>query len=525
MMDNLKSAFRSYTEAVQSRLQSASSEAKAKGTLRLVPNPAQELRDLVDELEKEAEFQQLVVETYSRYSESSGTEAEFQQWVVETYSKDSESSRDIRFPRPPFRQFWLRYVQTFFRRSGYSIKAFDGEAINLDDAFQRYEEAFQKREMQITYLAPMADVWFANQDMDFVTFRIRRFKAAELEAVLGNRINQVFYHWVAMTTSDLERLQSCGFICVNEPAPVPSLGCLTLSSDSFDSRVKIGWSHFPKALESALQPLVLYNWQVDGYRPSEVKAEKEGSGEKRQDAIELGVPWVRFGLPFWLKVNDYLLSAPGYAPDTSGLEIYKPEGRPPPIWLNEKETEEFRDFTQRMGSLLTDLNPIPKEWQFLEIALGYLTKAFLTESIEQLLWHMTVLEALLGEKEKVTDSVARRLASIFGRTENERKAIKKQFKELYGYRCDLVHGNASQDTPHFGHLRIARNLARQPLLWFLEYLAHIQAGLQQDQDRNSIPQRDDILTLIDLDQQSRFRLRHLMENLPEGFPYVREWME
>jgi len=157
MADNLESAFRSYTEAVQSRLQSANSEAKAKGALRVIKTPVV-LLSLVEELEVGTEFQQLVVKTYSEYSESSGDSLEFQQWMVETYPRYPNSIRDIFAITETDCRLWIGYVKTFFRRSGYYIKAFDGEAINPDDAFRQYEEAFQKREMQITYLAPMEDV-------------------------------------------------------------------------------------------------------------------------------------------------------------------------------------------------------------------------------------------------------------------------------------------------------------------------------------------------------------------------------
>ncbi|MBI3949327.1 MAG: hypothetical protein HY314_02570 [Acidobacteria bacterium] len=501
MMDNLKNAFLSYTEAVQSRLQSASTEPKAKGPLRLIRSPAV-LRSLVEKLEEEIAFKQLVAETRSAFAKK----------------HDCSNIDEL---------LWQEAVQNFFRRSGYYIKAFDGEAIDFDDAFQKYEEAFQRTERQITYLAPMEDVLFANPNMDISAFQIKSFKAAELEAILQNTINQVFYPWAAITGADLQRLHYCWFICVDEPAPMPKLGDVTFW---YSSRVSIRCTEYPKVLESVLQPLALYDWQADGYRSSQLRTDQRRADKQRQETIDPWVHWKRFKIPFWLTADDNLLDTPMRAPDTSRVEIYVDpqtgewEGQHP-IMLDKNETEAFEAFVLRMGKLLAGLKAEQNGWDFAEVALCYLVKAFFTEGLEQLLWHITVLEALLGEKYKVTDSVARRLASILGRTENEQKSIKKQFKKLYNYRCDLVHGNVSQDAPHFGHLRIARVLARRTLLWFLEYLGHIQARIQQDQNRSSIPQRGDILTLIDLDQQSRLRLGHLIEDLPAGFPYVPEWME
>ena len=136
------------------------------------------------------------------------------------------------------------------------------------------------------------------------------------------------------------------------------------------------------------------------------------------------------------------------------------------------------------------------------------------------------MEALLGEKgEGVTKRLARRIAFILGKDEKERKTIKKRFKELYGFRCDLVHGNPFKDDIYQGHLRYARNLARLALLWFLHYLNNVLIRTQDYHPDERIPKREDILMLIDLDEQSRAHLNRLIDSLPPGFPYVPKWVE
>jgi hypothetical protein len=50
--------------------------------------------------------------------------------------------------------------------------------------------------------------------------------------------------------------------------------------------------------------------------------------------------------------------------------------------------------------------------------------AFLTnDDLDQILWHMTVLEALLGERNEVTKSIRRRICNIPGSTKEERGKI------------------------------------------------------------------------------------------------------
>ena len=91
--------------------------------------------------------------------------------------------------------------------------------------------------------------------------------------------------------------------------------------------------------------------------------------------------------------------------------------------------------------------------------MGYFVKAFFTDSfekgLEQLLWNITALEALLGEKnDDLTESLARRISTILGTTKKEKKKIKKQFKELYNFRCALVHGIHFKEEIYIGHLRV-----------------------------------------------------------------------
>jgi hypothetical protein len=479
-------------------MQKRSEELKTKGPLRLFVNKAVELWTMVDEMENEDEFHQLVLETRSAF--------------YGDYHGKSEYA-------------WQRAVKNFFRRSVYYADIFEGKIVSIEATFHNYREAFQRREIQVSYLAPMEFVYFAERTMDFGTFHIRRFSSEELSTILQNSINEVFYPWAAV---DVKQLQNYWFIHLIEAVHAPKLGWIHVNLSDID-RVGIEYTEHPKVIEFALQQLALFDWQADWWK--KLSAHRH---EKQDKDLEKG--WLRFSIPFVLRVDDHLLDSPRPAPDISKLETEpfidartgEEIGEAPVVYIHfdKSETDAFKAFIQRTGNLLASLRAKQNGWQFLEVALGNFIRAFFSEGLEQMLWHITALEALLGEKgEGVTDRLARRIASILGKSEKERKAIRKQFKELYDFRSDLVHGNPFQKQTYVGHLRDARNLSRRVLLWFLHYLCKIQAGIPLNHAAENVPTREDTLTLLDLDQNSRINLGWLIDIFPSEFPYVSEWVE
>jgi hypothetical protein len=146
-----------------------------------------------------------------------------------------------------------------------------------------------------------------------------------------------------------------------------------------------------------------------------------------------------------------------------------------------------------------------------------LTKAYFAGGLDQLLWYITSIEALLGERgEELSEKLARRIAAIMGKTKNEKKDIKKRFKALYDFRSALVHGNKFRKEVYWGHLREAREFARICLVWFLNFLAEIQNGISDNQLDTELPKRKIILNLLDMDEKERFQLRSRFIVLPYG---------
>jgi len=195
------------------------------------------------------------------------------------------------------------------------------------------------------------------------------------------------------------------------------------------------------------------------------------------------------------------------------------------ISFDAAETSTFKSFVEGTNSAFSVLKDKPNHWHFVDVALGNFIKAFFTpDRLNQMLWHTVTLEALLGEKgESMTKRLAKRIASILGSTNDERKEIEKQFEELYDFRSELVHGSQPEKDLYEGHLRKARALARRVLYWFINYLAHIRTLLPTGSFNEKVPERKDMLMLLDLDQNSRTRLAWLLANMPAGFPQVREW--
>ena len=454
-----------------------------------MPNRALAIRSLVGDLESHNQFRQLVKETefvFRKGKQESG-------WAKNT----------------------TREVQTFLRRVGCYIDMFEGREIKVDAAFQDYYSAFKKQEHSVTYLAPLELVEFEQECINFEGFEIRRFSTQELNRILGNESNDIFYPWAVI---DVEMLAYYWFLHVPNTELERRERSTIYESAYVIHPVKPQWTAYPKSIELALQLLILLDWtpRGDNY-PEELRDFQKG--------------WRGFTIPFVLTVYDDLLSTPARAYDLSGLDIYidKVEGlvhRPVESDFDKNETQQLQDSLNHLQEHVRSLRErMENEWTFLDIALGYFVKAYFTEGLEQLLWHITVLETLFGErKEGVNARLARRISNILGENNRERDNLKKRFNELYDVRCELVHGKAFSKDIHKGHLRIARELARKSLIWFIGYLSFVQEKFRGGQLAN-IPNRDDLLTVLDIPEDIRLRLSGLMTSLPKGFPTDREWLK
>lgn len=446
---------------------------------RLRENDWEHLRSFVKEAEEQKEFKDLVMNTELDLSQYNG-------WLN-----------------------WEDSIKNFFRNSGCYINLFIGKNLNDKDLFESYCNQFQKQDYQIKLLALMEFVEFAEDSMDFDSFQIQRFSTSELKTILKNEINEIFYPDAFVDTSKLDILSNYWFISFRAPKRQLLPG-KRIYSWSFKKPIEEKYSEYTKPIEDILKCLFLYEWKYTPYG-------------------------FIFEVPLFLYVGESLIVSPSNVPDLSVLETTDVEDtlthepvEVPAIQfsLNTSETIQFKKFIQKTKDILDNLKINENNWKFLEIAQNYFIKATFSTGLEQLLWHFVVIEALLGDdKPNLTSRLASRLASILGRNENERKYIKKNFKELYKIRCNLVHGNPFDEKVCVSHIYDIRNLARRSLVWFLYYLSYIHARIPDIRNPQNIPTREDILTLIDMERGRMARLDRLIETLPAEFPYIREWLE
>jgi hypothetical protein len=518
----LYAAFRSYANALCVAVENrrAHRRTEEQTALSLSNYEVKILRDLVDALEQTHQFSQLVMHTVASFPNR---------------FRPSRDDKDLTLVNITNATYAIR---NFFRRSGYDIEAFKREDINLYDMFDTYERAFQTQRCEDTYLA-LLDVEFKAQHMDFGDFQIRLFLPDELSTILRNDMNAVFY---PESVVDTKRLIGWFLYCPERPTRPISKALSPLSADEIEDRVLIQGeiigipkpTKFPFPIEQALQQLTLYHWDWELHRTSTEIGDRLREG------------WVPFHILCVITQSDDLLRSPPGAPDLSDLNDSDPIVDPqtgreigempnPSIILDSEETEPFVNFVRHIADLQKTLELHEHGWDFLGIARHYVIKAFFADNfMDELLWHIIAIEALRGKnEERATEQLARRTALILGRTEQQRKQVRQQFRELYDFRSDLVHGQRFKKSIYQGHRRRAREFARCAIIWFLHYLSHIQGTIPSSQN---IPTREDFIDYLDqaetahLSKWKQDLLQHpsnptRLMDVPSGFPHVQDWIQ
>lgn len=500
----IEQALHAYTKAVGSRFEASQRPPDSKGGLVKWLNKDDQLRALVKQLEEGREFSVLLEETRSAFRSDD--------W----HSSRSESA-------------WRDAICQFFRRTGYYTDTFFNGSDTPCALVNRFEKAFQRRNVETTYLAPMEFVKFPKQELKFSGFEIRRFKREEFDKIVGNEVNRVFYPNAEVNTCIL---QEYWFIVVKKLDKAPRLRPprLTISEEAMGF-VSPEYTGFPPAIEPVLERLVLFDWLE---KPQEEKHQKEQKPRKAR--WPYGLPF-GFETPFVILVDDCDLERPKSAPDCSTLKSYIPKGENPYTRkeykahhiifnLNESRVAAFEQCVQRADEYLGHLRLETKDthWPFLKVAIDNLIKAFFTDGLEQLLWHITALEAMLGERGPgLTESLARRSAAILGTTKRERENWKKEFKRLYDLRSNLLHGRKFKQNTHRQRLFEARMMAMRVTIWFVHYLGEIAARINEGTLKSEVPKREGFLTLLDRSKADRSRLKALLNNLPTGFSSAPDW--
>ena len=494
----IEQAFRAYTEAVEAKFEVSQRPPTKKRGLEVLPSKARHLCDLVEQLEEGPEFRALLEATRLAFRS------------VDWHSAKSTS-------------WWTDPVRIFFRRTGFYTDTFFKGPSRPCELVTRYEEAFQRRYVETTYLAPMEFVKFAKQELKFPGFEIRKFDRDELDAIIGNDVNRVFFANAVLNERALDALQEYWFIVAKAQEEVRRLGWLHISKEDM-GWVSQKYTDFPPAIERALERLVLFNW---------VGNPKDPSTHSGQDGYPFG-----FNIPFVLRVDDNDLNIPRSVPVQPTLVSYTTIGGDPDTGeeyeghfvvfnLNESRVAAFEQCIKRIDVCLGHLRleTDDTQWPFLKVAIGNLIKAFFTDGLEQLLWHVTALDALLGEKHSTREPIARRSTGLLGITKGQKEEIREQFEKLYKLRCDLVHGNQFKKDIHRKQLFEARMMVLQVMIRFVHYLGEIAAEKKKGVWEGDIPDREDFLTLLDrmINNADQKRLQTILNHLPNGFPSAPDW--
>ena len=145
--------------------------------------------------------------------------------------------------------------------------------------------------------------------------------------------------------------------------------------------------------------------------------------------------------------------------------------------------------------------------------MSFLVKGFFSKGLEQLLWHITALEALFGEdRPGLTQLMARRVALVLGETETQKKEISNHFEELYKLRSRLVHGSELKSEVWEGQLKVARDLTRRSLLWFLSFLVEF-SKVGKCLPPEILAERKELLAVIDSHSGAIIQLAKILKSV------------
>jgi hypothetical protein len=417
---------------------------------------------------------------------------------------------------------WESHIQAYFRLSGLYQVLFAGQLPDLCEAADHYCAAFRAETNTITHLAPLEFVNFTRSSIEWDEFQIRQFSTDELDHILQNSVKRLFYTWAYL---DPAELQDYWFLCAKEVIHADEPGTVMWR---MESRVRFAYSRYPSPIQTALQYLALFDWGTNPFRA----APRTNLPRRYEHWDGPFHPQV----PFVISISDSLTQWPTRAPDTSVL-VKEPFfdsvtgeelGQAPTRGLDftEEDTERLCAFLNSIAALLKRVQPYRRHWRFVETALGFLVKGFTSEGLEQLLWHITAIEAALGERVEagLVRLLLTRVSNILGATQDERRRFRKRFEELYKFRSALVHGNVdlADREVYLGHLSEARDFARCVVLWMLHFLDSVAKVLPED--ATDVPDRSTLLTLLEWDQDDWRRLTPALRGLPTSFPNVPDWL-
>ena len=333
-------------------------------------------------------------------------------------------------------------------------------AFDLSTAADALQQALTRKKSTRRYLCPLdlAD------ELPMLTFggsQVARFSAAELEELFdAPKLSRNF----PTMPLDVERLSQFHWLVVEEeieldPRPearaVPFM-FTDMSQDFGEIEPHLG--RFPPAVESAVFFLLLAPWEDWSTMPE--------------------VDWRGFRIPWIYTVDDdlFVRSARPPTADSLTMEPWTVEDSSgEEIELERPSTLPLEDRAVPALQLLTDT-----KWTELQVARAtplfetpiahFLVRAFLADGMDEIMAHMTAIEAALGleadyRRKPKSDlhrqmSATNRVAARLGALLADAKAI-KDYRGLFELRSAFVHGRAGIQKVSTPRRVLARSLARR----------------------------------------------------------------
>jgi len=407
--------------------------------------PSELLRSGVESVEQSPNFGKLA------HDYLSFLRTEFSEKHQEHTDDDSDSDALNVF------DIFLSHMREFFRNSGFYLRAFKNRRISPEQYFEHLCSVTRRREVKITRLW-MCLAEFPEKSRNFGCFHILKFDKRALDKLVHNEINRVFYHDAVINADLLSK-----YWFVKEELTVERVG-VPRSDKVLEERAGGPKSWLDEELESPL-----FEAPVERDFPPKVIQLLSLADWDSGDRVNREF----FSIPLSLGIDDDILAEPDPTPPFAKLTTAPKDwewSNNPAVWsVKMRQVDELKRRVETATRLLNKVDLEEYNWQFIDIALGYLAKAFIARNeLEQLLWYVVVLESLFGEENKgVGVTIRNRLATITCKTEKDRKTIRKRFDELYAVRSSLVHGKGYGSKAQAVHLANARFLARLSLLWFL----------------------------------------------------------
>jgi hypothetical protein len=462
--ETIRNAFLSYVRYAMDVLMRPATTKETQGSLTLAYiAPIHRLRSVVEGLETSAKFKRLSTAICRVLNKD-----QFESFVIDSALKN------------------------FFKRSHFYADTYDGNKADAERLFGLFWSLLPTRRVTTTRLRLLGRVGFKSKKLTFDLFGIQRFTKRELDRLIDRRTREIFY---PETQRDAALLSH--FWCIiEETVTEQSLSLRLTVSDIVDSSTKI-----ERTVPDRVIQLLALHEATAGW---------------------VGPIWTGLTLPFSFTVHDDLFEAPYSIPEMPDdlLDMLPIDE----IKFDREKELALKKIIEKCQRVLDAVKAVD-EWNFVEIALGYLGKAFVThDGLDQILWHVAVLDALLSEENASVRGIMRpRIGNILGTIEADKKRVRKRFDDLYDFRSQLVHGKKYQEKAQDHHAANAREMARQTLMWFFDYLLWIDQKLRERKvTYESYPGRDELLAVLDFDKKSLNRLSLLIGTLPEGFPRIND---